>query len=1760
MNESTPARTKEQNLAFLLTAYLLTNNQLSWRSLLGILSLLGSVIFCSNTAAQIVPDNTLGAESSTVKSDNLNGQAIDLIEGGATRDTNLFHSFAEFNIAAEKGAYFANPEGINNIFSRVTGSNPSQILGTLGVLGNSNLFLLNPNGIVFGENARLDVGGSFFASTADSLLFDNGFEFSGSNPEAPPLLTVNIPVGLGFRDNPGEIVNRSYVENSADENVGLEVAPGQNLTLVGGDINFERGQATARGGNIELGGLSAAGTVGISDDGSLNFPEAVARADISLSNGADVDVRGTGGGNITINSGNLTLEAGEFGSSFIDAGITADSTSADAQAGNIIVDVAGNITLNDSRIINQVDSGGVGNAGNITISTTSLEATNGGQVSTSTFGKGNAGNISLNVTDAVTISGFTIVDEETTRFSSLTNQVFEGAIGNAGNIEIKARSLSLEDGGFLSSSTSGQGNAGDITIDVEKALTLKQDGDIFSTVGNNAISPAGEQSTVTINTGSLFIADGDSSINTSTFGTGDAGNVTLNIDGAVNLTDGDIFSNVGSEAVGNIGNIFIEAKSVSLTDGAQLQAGIFSGGQGEAAGIISIKADDSISFAGTNIEGNRSGIFSDVEFEAVGDGSDIELSANSVVLNNAILKASNAGEGSAGDIKFDVDKAVTLANNGDIFSEVEASGVGDGGTVTINAGSLAIADGDSSISTSTFGTGDAGNVTLDVEGAVNITDGNIFSNVEAGGIGDGGTVTINSGSLSLTDSSQVIASTSGEGNAGSVIINATDAVTLDGGKNDIRSGILSNVEAGGVGNGGTVTINSDSLSVTQGGQIQTLVRAANENTSAGQGNAGNILIDVDGEVIFSGTGNDEFQFPSKLVSDLETGAKGNAGNIELSARSLSLENGASIDNSTSGQGNAGNISINVTDAVTISGFTMIDEETTRFSNLTNQVFEGAKGNAGNIEIKARSLLLEDGGFLSSSTFGKGSAGNVTLNVDRAVTLANNGDIFSNVEKGAVATEAKVGTVTINAGSLAIADGDSSISTSTFGTGDAGNVTLDVEGAVNITDGNIFSNVEAGGIGDGGTITINSDSLSVTQGGQIQTLVRETDDNTPAGQGNAGNVLIDVDGEVNIFGISKQTGNSSAIFSSLDTGAEGSAGNIEVTASSLTLENGASIDNSTSGEGNVGNVTLDVEGAVELIGGDIFSNIERGGQGDGGEINIQAESLYLTDGAQIQSGLRGSSEKLPGGRGNGGEINIDVRDTVTLAGVSESGLTSAIFTDVESGAIGNGGDINIKGRSLSLENGGQLNASTSGQGNAGNISLNVSDAVTIAGFTVVDEETTRFSNVTNQVFEGAKGNAGNIEIKVRSLSLEDGAEIDNSTSGQGNAGQVTINASDTISVDGEDSEGFVSGLFSAVNSEAEGDAGGININTSSLSLTNGGIIDASTYGQGNAGDVTVNASESILISGAIEITRSGLFTSAFISSGNGGDINVSTNQLTIKDGGTIEAGNFDSLGVFDPGTGQPGNINIEANSLSLNRGRIEATTQSEIGEAANINLTIAEDIFLKNNSLISARASGNANGGNVTINADNGSIVAFPNQNNDIIANAQRGNGGNINITTQAIFGLEERPSTPANQTNDIDASSEFGLQGTFSLNTPENEPIRSLIDIPENVVNPEDLINQNACKQGAQSKFIVTGKGGLPATPEQMHHSDEVEVGLVKPAMGTAAVIKDLLVAEDATKRIPAKGWIRNEKGEIFLVGYDPTVSNILPQPENLDWCQPRGD
>ena len=152
--------------------------------------------------SQVTSDNTT---NTTV---NTNGNNFNILNG-IQKGNNLFHSFKEFSIPKGGSATFQNSSAIVNIINRVTGGNISNIDGLIKASGSANLFLINPAGIVFGENAKLDIGGSFIGSTAESILFEDGFNYSAIVSQATPLLTVSVPLGLQMGINPGNIINRS---------------------------------------------------------------------------------------------------------------------------------------------------------------------------------------------------------------------------------------------------------------------------------------------------------------------------------------------------------------------------------------------------------------------------------------------------------------------------------------------------------------------------------------------------------------------------------------------------------------------------------------------------------------------------------------------------------------------------------------------------------------------------------------------------------------------------------------------------------------------------------------------------------------------------------------------------------------------------------------------------------------------------------------------------------------------------------------------------------------------------------------------------------------------------------------------------------------------------------------------------------------------------------------------------------------------------------------------------------------------------------------------------------------------------------------------------------------------------------------------------------------------------------------------------------------------------------------------------------------
>ncbi|MBR8841145.1 MAG: filamentous hemagglutinin N-terminal domain-containing protein [Stigonema ocellatum SAG 48.90 = DSM 106950] len=219
----------------------------------------GALALSTNSAiAQIRPDSTL-PNNSTVRLDG----STHIIEGGTRAGGNLFHSFGEFSVRTGETAHFNNAADVQNIFGRVTGGAVSNIDGILQANGTANLFMINPNGIIFGKNASLNIGGSFLGTTASSLKFADGTEFSATAPQSAPLLTISVPIGLQFGGNVGSILNQSVVLDSSGIPVGLQVQPGKTLALVGGDVALLGGNLTAKAGRIELGSVVGSSLVSL---------------------------------------------------------------------------------------------------------------------------------------------------------------------------------------------------------------------------------------------------------------------------------------------------------------------------------------------------------------------------------------------------------------------------------------------------------------------------------------------------------------------------------------------------------------------------------------------------------------------------------------------------------------------------------------------------------------------------------------------------------------------------------------------------------------------------------------------------------------------------------------------------------------------------------------------------------------------------------------------------------------------------------------------------------------------------------------------------------------------------------------------------------------------------------------------------------------------------------------------------------------------------------------------------------------------------------------------------------------------------------------------------------------------------------------------------------------------------------------------------------------------------------------------------------
>ncbi|HEY9664606.1 MAG TPA: S-layer family protein, partial [Allocoleopsis sp.] len=351
--------------------------------------------------------------------------------------------------------------------------------------------------------------------------------------------------------------------------------------------------------------------------------------------------------------------------------------------------------------------------------------------------------------------------------------------------------------------------------------------------------------------------------------------------------------------------------------------------------------------------------------------------------------------------------------------------------------------------------------------------------------------------------------------------------------------------------------------------------------------------------------------------------------------------------------------------------------------------------------------------------------------------------------------------------------------------------------------------------------------------------------------------------------------------------------------------------------------------------------------------------------------------------------------------------------------------------------------------------------------------------------------------------------------------------------------FSSAIVSSVQPGATWSGGNITLETRQLSLRDGASISAATLGQGTAGDVFINAADSVELIGATGQMPTNL-TAQTQASGNAGNLTLITNTLLIQD----QAG----LSVSSQGTGSAGNLTIDADTIALDRGIIAATTGGTgLQSGALINLRNLQLLTMENGSVISARATDRANGGSISIEANEGLVVATPTENNDIIASADQGNGGNIDIRTQGIFGLQ--PSAIDTPNSDINASSRFGLDGVVQLDTSDTNPTRGLTELPTDVVDASSQIAQTCPTNAAdtQNEFIVTGRGGLPPNPLEVLDGDAIQVDLVTrniPQPSDPDASSGLHLPDSAAQPVvEAQGWIVDAKGEVMLTATAPTTA-----------------
>ena len=732
----------------------------------------GSIVGLPPAAGQVVPDGSL---STAV---DLSGSQINVREGSAV-GPNLFHSFQDFSVPANSEVLFEHGTNIDRIISRVTGNNISAIDGLLRTTGAVDFILLNPNGISFGPNAQLPVGGSFLATSAESVVFADGTVFDAQDSTGSSL-TVSVPVGLQLGQQPGTIRVQgpgsqlslvdpdnpifSPTQRSPSQTglafatggtiAGLAVAPGETIGLLGGAISLEGGVLLAEGGRIELGAATDS-LVGLDPNTfALDHSNVSGFGPIELTQASLVDASGFPSGDIQVQGQQLALLDGstllvQHLGSGAGAGGTGILGSIEVGTSDSIIVQGSNPNINMSFIRSSITSEALtGTSGDINVTTQQLAVTDGGTIVTRNFSDiGSGGDVHITA-DVIEVSGLSLIPGVPSTLGTVTfaqaisDEAISDEAGFAGNTFIDTRTLSVNEGGSIVASTFGLGNGGALEISATESIVVNggavTDPQLPSILSVTTLG-SGNAGDLTIETAQLNVIEGGR-VDSSTIASGDAGSLTINATDSV-LVDGTI---PGSGAPSPANASFISASALQA-DAATL----------EALGLPAVPS---------------------------GGSGNLTITTPSLIVSDAgFVSAANAGIGLGGG-ELQIDATSVLLETGGTLATSTLQGVG-GNIVLDNAQTIVLRD-NSNISADNFG-GDGGNISLDAESLTLLESATIQANALQG---QGGVITIETASL-LALPGQITAS-SEIGLEGTVAVTTPGAAVIQKGIDLPQEGVI----------------------------------------------------------------------------------------------------------------------------------------------------------------------------------------------------------------------------------------------------------------------------------------------------------------------------------------------------------------------------------------------------------------------------------------------------------------------------------------------------------------------------------------------------------------------------------------------------------------------------------------------------------------------------------------------------------------------------------------------------------------------------------------------------------------------------------------------------------------------------------------------------------------------------------------------------------------------------------------------------------